>query len=179
MGKEYKEIYKNLVNKYQINSRFMGNEKMWDMLRPHFRISVLGKEFDYWASHNDYKNNLKKLDDEQKLFAFRCVISDATSYLEASEYSKNNKEQLYFLQEFGYCTEDEYLIYTLTKNPEEYLSKEQVDTIKSGIKAFLGCEETYNRLSTSNLPRVETRDSWLKLEDLYLILEELSDVEIE
>lgn len=78
--------------------------------------------FDFHDSIANCKNNIKTLTHTDLINAFYCYISDALSY------DQSNDDLSEFLCEFGY-TDDK-------------------KSIRAGIKAFEGCKEAYQILSS-------------------------------
>lgn len=159
---------KDLIEKYELKYKYIGIINKWDFTRPYYTISILGKNFEYFGSYNDFKQKKTKLTNQDLLLAFRCVIQDITSYIEVSDliYKKSIIE---FGLNFGYLeSEDEFNIYHLTNNPEEYLTDNKISSIKNLLEAYNGCREYYNKLY-----------GVISNEDYYKILDKLSELGIE
>lgn len=172
-----KNTHKKLIEKYVLTCEYDRVIEKWGMLRPKFIIKIFSKEFEYFASHNDYKERKEKLSNEDLLFAFRCVIQDAFSYLEVMELPERDAI-IEFGLNFGYINSaDDYIIYLSTRNPEEYLSDNTIESIKALYQAYHGCSDTYYKLCKSNLEMSKVGD--FTYEDFNKILEELSEAGIE
>lgn len=165
-----------LIEKYGLSYVYIGNFENWNMLRPKYHINIFDKKFEYWGSNQDYKNKVKDLTTEDLLFAFRCIISDALSYKEVEHF--DDEAIIKFGQEFGYInSSDIWQIYTNTRNPEEYLSDEEIENCKNLHQAFEGCDMSWWRLDGCR--KFPISGDWKLQDELYKILETLSDLGIE
>lgn len=164
---DYERLYFNLIGKDELIKEFelkvsrVGVVNKWGGKRYMFNIYVNGKCFEYYDSIHNFEQGKKTLSKDDKLFAFRCIISDALSY---KEYSKDIEG---FLRDFGYIDSDINIDFgTLCKYGEEVLTLEQLERFKEGTRAYRGCERSYFKLN-------------LLSEDLYQILENLNEMGIE
>ena len=115
------------------------------------------KPFKFYGSVNDYQNDKQELSDNELLYAYKCIISDAYCIVDV-----NNQNE--FLSMFGYL-DSEYEGFS--KNDlESTLNQNDFKRFENGITAWKGCRNTNNRLKKSD-------------EELAIILEELQELGIE
>ena len=149
-----------LILKYKLSYSKLGGVNHWGGKRYHYNIRVNRTSFKYYGSIADFNNKKYVLSDLDLLLAFRAVINDALSYEEHKE------DKAGFFIEFGYLENNYIFLLQNSSHAEEYLTKEEYINFKSGLAAYEGCKDTYNRLKITN-------------NELYNILQELSDNDIE
>lgn len=171
-----KKKMKEFIEKHQISAKNYAVVTKWGGVRYQYKIKVADKEFDYYDSIHNYKKGVKKLDDTALLFAFRCIIQDALSYI---QYEDNIQD---FALDFGYIEKpmlphfDWFLSYRVTKNEMlEYISDVDFENFQNVKKAYSGCEDTYTKLCCiDTFGNKRNRHTTLEA-----ILENLSEMEIE
>ena len=149
-----------LIKKYKLSYSKLGGVNHWDAMRYHYNIRVDRTSFKYYGSIIDFNNKKYDLSDLDLLLSFRAIIGDALSYEEHKE------DKAGFFIEFGYLENDYIFLLQNSSHAEKYLTKEEYKNFKSGLDAYKGCKDTYDRLKFAD-------------NELYNILEELSDNDIE
>ena len=96
----------------------------------HYIINVDDQEFDYWTSVADYTKGKDYLTDMDLLLAFRAVAEDA---LYSVQYELDE-----FLVNLGY--------------------DEDLESVRSGEKAYSSCEESFSKLGYSEAELIDILD---------------------
>jgi len=149
-----------LILKYKLSYSKLGGVTHWGAKRYHYHIRVNHTTFKYYGSIADFEAKKYDLSDLDLLLAFRCVISDALSYLDYKD------DKASFFSEFGYLKSDYNFLLKNSSYAEEYLTDKELKNFKNGLNAYKGCKDTYNRLKFAD-------------DELYSIIEELSNNDIE
>jgi len=151
---------KDYIAKLGLTATCRGSANTWGRTSYQFDI-LFGRfttPFKFYGSVADYQANKQTLSDNELLFAYKCIISDAYCIVEVD----NSKDE--FLEMFGYLDKEYRGVHP--QQLEYILSDEDYKQYESGIAAWEGCKSTKTRLNKTD-------------DELYEILDELQELGIE